>query len=632
MSGIAGIIYYDGTPVERHLLDKMTSLIRHRGPDGLRCEIRGQAGLGHALLAMSETERVHKHPVWTSDGSCGIVADARLYNRDELMNWLYDVRWLGDDPSDAALILAAYERWGIDLLQKLDGDFAFVIWNGETKQIFAARDPFGAKPLIYRHEANRFLFGSEAKQILTMPGVPLEVDDIIVGEYLFSRFEDPNRTFFEGVKRILPAHWLLVQEGRLKQVRYWNPDPENETFYSNTQDYYDHFRNLLKKAVQKRLQSDYPITVELSGGLDSSSIAVLAGAVYQETKQLFPPLTFVSAVFPGFPCDESDYQKAVLRQQPFSQQAYNPLSGPMFTGLESDIWQMDAPYVDLHRSMFFEETRIMAETGSRILLTGFGGDEVVDDYEYFQDLTKRGHLPRLVRDGWVYHQGSIKGMKSLLIDSVRTLTPPSVRQVYRNIRRHTSWQTPEWANPELVRSFTARPSVKAISAAGFKSLTQAAVFEYVSSPWLFWSQDMFERRSAYQAFEIRHPFFDRPLIEYVLSIPFDQRFNDGKWKYLLKRGLAGDLPEELLRRQTKVTFESFTAYLLQRDMDKIKQVLFNEDEWKSEPYVQREKAVALFENFQWKTGENALGIRGVRNIIVLELFLRSISGYNIYAT
>ena len=190
MSGISGIINWDDSPVEKNLLNKMTGIIRHRGPDGLYNEVSSNVGLGYAKLILNKSEAAEKQPLWLPDKSCAIVADARLYNRKQLKDKIGSlINWYIGEPSDAALILAAYAKWGTDLLDHVDGDFAFAIWDAKRKRVFAAKDPFGVKPFFYYWSPHRFLFGSEAKQILINPNVSVEPDNMIVGEYLFYNFE-----------------------------------------------------------------------------------------------------------------------------------------------------------------------------------------------------------------------------------------------------------------------------------------------------------------------------------------------------------------------------------------------------------------------------------------------------------
>ncbi|GMQ79347.1 MAG: hypothetical protein BMS9Abin02_1931 [Anaerolineae bacterium] len=201
MSGIGGIVHWDDRPVEASGIQRMMQMVRHRGPDGHWHEVHGRVGLGFALLAMKKSDNQHPQPAWLPDASCGIVADVSLYNRGDIIRRLGEVPWWPDKPADAEIILAAYERWREDLLDMLDGDFAFAIWDKESGQIFAARDPFGAKPLFYYQDTNRFLFGSEPKQLLFMPGVPVVPDD----ERLESFFSGTSKNWRELFSKIFDA-------------------------------------------------------------------------------------------------------------------------------------------------------------------------------------------------------------------------------------------------------------------------------------------------------------------------------------------------------------------------------------------------------------------------------------------
>ena len=186
MSGICGIINRDGSPADKELTAAMTAMASHRGPDGIYHETYLNVGFGYGNTARSREEAKDIPPVWLPDKSCAVVADARIYNRDPLLAKLGgSIDWCEGRASDAALILAAYLKWGTELLQEIDGDFSFAIWDRDRKHLFAARDPFGVKPFFYYAGQNHFIFASEPKQILLHRNVSKESDKLIVGEYLF---------------------------------------------------------------------------------------------------------------------------------------------------------------------------------------------------------------------------------------------------------------------------------------------------------------------------------------------------------------------------------------------------------------------------------------------------------------
>jgi len=267
VSGIAGIINWQSHSVEPGLLAKMIDIINHRGPNGLYQKITDHVGLGYAKLELNGAEASEIQPLWLPDKSCAIVADARLYNGKQLIENLGGfIDWCRAETSDAAIILSAYLKWGVNLLDRIDGDFAFAIWDSKKDRVFAAREPFGVKPFFYNWRSKCFIFGSEPKQILLHPEISTEPDNMIVGEYLFNNFDDINRTFFKQVSRLKPSHYLLATKNSVKQIRYWNPDPDNETIYPNPDDYLKRFKELFVDSVRKRLTNSHTVAAQLSGG------------------------------------------------------------------------------------------------------------------------------------------------------------------------------------------------------------------------------------------------------------------------------------------------------------------------------------------------------------------------------
>ncbi len=247
-------------------------------------------------------------------GELVLTADARLDNREELIGGL----GLDDRPpgeiTDSQLILAAYERWGEDCPKHLVGDFAWVIWDGRQQTLFAARDHFGAKPFYYYFDQDRILvFASEIQAILAVPGVPRQLNEVMVADYLLPRFDDQTITFYQGILRLPPAHCLRYGPGGVKTWSYWSLDPSRELRCKSPQDYLEGFHHHFLEAVRPRLRSAFPVGAMLSGGLDSSAITCVARHLLASGNG--PPLKTFSAIFPKVPeSDEQPFINAVLAQ------------------------------------------------------------------------------------------------------------------------------------------------------------------------------------------------------------------------------------------------------------------------------------------------------------------------------
>jgi len=625
MGGIAGIVRWDSGPVRASEIRGMIHRVRHRGPDGINWEVEGRVGLAYGGLAMAASESPEPQPVWLPDKSCGIVADARLYNREFILSRLGKVCWLNERPSDAAVLLAAYERWDEGLLDLLDGDFAFAIWDRRRERVFAARDPFAARPFFYWFDKKRFVFGSEPKQLLMLPRVPLELDDIVIGEYLLGgSFEDIEHTCFKHISRLKPASYLIATRNGLGQRRYWNPDPENEIHYSTHSDYLEHLRDLVLDAVAKRSTSDFPVAAQLSGGLDSSSIVVAAAELYEKGCAALPPFKTISALYPSLPCDESQYIQAVVEKVPFDSYMINPLSEPLTDGLAHEMRLLDAPFVDLHRGLFVGCARIMNQTAAKTLLTGLGGDELFHEEFYLRDLALRKQFLLLLSESVKASKTSWNSLGWLFFDAMRPVVPKAVKRLRRMFRTRGRWRPPDWANPSFVAFFRTCPEPPILPDIGFKSLTQEMAFKWINYPDMTWVTEGLDCLGAFHGFSVLHPFLDRPLAEYVLAIPFEERIPGGQWKYLLSEGLAAQLPDRVRHRTRKTLFDSARNHLMHQWRSELAEILFGSREWFSERYVIRKEAMALFESSSQSRKMESVSMELWR-LTTLELWLRQLS-------
>ena len=634
MSGLAGLIHWDGRPPDPSSMDLMMNVIQHRGPDGSTWEAKEGVGLGFARLALQKSELSYHQPVWLPDDSCGIVADARLFNRDDLLKRLGEVAWFQGEPGDGAILLALYERWGVDFLDQVDGDFAFAIWDRKRACLFAASDPFGVKPFFYRWEPDRFIFASEPKQILLLPDVSVEADDLLVGEYLFNKFEEPARTFFKHIGRLTPAHYLIATSQGVVQTRWWNPGPDREIHYSNPQEYFDQFRHLFVSAVAKRLQTDYPVGAHLSGGFDSSSIVAMAADLYQrgvngQLPNHLPRFETISAIYGDLPCDESEYITAVTKQVPFRSHTFTPASDTLLEGLAEELWRIDSPLGNIQRGFYDGCLKILADIQARTLLDGEGGDELTFESYVLRDLAQRRRFLRLIQETRLVSKTSWSSFAWLLYDALLTIVPDSARQLYRKLRKPVSWQPPPWANPEFVDFFFQAPESSVTPAPRYNSYTQELVYQNFTDPMFHWVMAGIEIRASYHGYEARHPYCDRPLVEFVLGIPFEQRLSGGQWRLLQRRSLAGQLPDKILTRATKARFDDFIQKVLTDNKSSLEQIFFSSEPWRSQAYISQKEAQLLYQEFytQEDTSPFFTG-KPLWRILFLELWLRQFSCYN----
>jgi len=397
MSGFFGFFNRSGKPAEQGIAETMLDAISYWEPDERHFEMRGPVALGHAML-WNSPESKHEHLPLQKDGLI-LTMDARIDNRDELAGQLD----LPDRPpeqiGDSEFILAAYRKWGESCPKHLLGDFAFAIWDEKKEQLFCARDHIGIKPFFYYVKDDLFVFTNLLKAVVGHPEVPKKPDEASLAKYLrVEGFHDDKATFIKNVKKLPPASTLVVSGKTIRESGYWNIDEIQPVCYKSSEVYLKHFRKLLENAVEDRLRTYYPVASHLSGGLDSSSVAVLAARkLGKASKTLYAfnwaqkPDDMLHAEH-----DEWDFAERIARTESIRYESLS-LSGEYLSKLYDtiDLFSNDIGY-------FWEEYLVRdAATlqNVRTLISGWGGDQFAsyDGYACYSGLFWRGHFIKAVR-------------------------------------------------------------------------------------------------------------------------------------------------------------------------------------------------------------------------------------------
>ena len=275
MCGISGIFNTDKKPVHASQIESMNNLINHRGPDGNGVYVEGNLGIGSTRLAIIDLREIANQPMSDTDGRYVIVYNGEIFNYVELRNELLKKGYRFNNNSDTEVILNSYKEYGEDCLHKLNGMWAFAIWDKREKSLFCSRDRYGIKPFYYYKDKSRFVFGSEIKQILDL-GVDKTVNDEIIYDYLVFNFIDhTEQTFFKNVQK-LPAGWKLKVSAKEFKLSKWYELPQGKLEGGNLKTLYRDFYNLVYDSVRIRLRSDVEVGSCLSGGLDSSCVSAAA--------------------------------------------------------------------------------------------------------------------------------------------------------------------------------------------------------------------------------------------------------------------------------------------------------------------------------------------------------------------
>jgi len=542
MSGFCVIVDFSGAPADPAALRAMAAAASRRGPDGETHRIAGAAGFCHLPLHATVESARELQPLRSPDGSIHLVADVRLDARQELIGRLReDGSFLHDDPGDAELLLAAYIRWGEDCPRHLLGDFAFVLWDSRRRKVFAACDPLGIKPLHHARVGSLLCLASEAQQVLRHPAVPRRLDETAIGDYLVDGSPDPERTLYHHVRRLPSGHRLLATGAGDKVERYWSLDPHARTFYPRNEDYAARFLELFQRSVADRLRTQAEsVGILMSGGLDSTSVAAVASRIPANgPRRLFA----VSFVFEQLrECDERPFIEAAasglgLGLETVQAERFPALGDRPAAEAPSLIWD----------GCFREALRKARNRGARVLLTGFAGDDLVSGSPLvYADRLRRGDLRALFEI--LRHAASQKqGWRGILYNYLaQPLLPDAADRVIRRLFGRAP-----------------RPEPGDTGHAG--DTARQALYNHLSqTPWdrlAAW----YDQHAAAYGIEVRHPFLDRRLVEYLVSIPPGRLFQFGLSKPLLREAMDGLLPDAVRLRADKTRLSPFFGLPLSPD-------------------------------------------------------------------
>ena len=622
MSGIAGIYRFDGGSVEADTVAAMTEAIDHQGPDGEWTWREGRVGLGHQRFETTpEAEHAGSPP---ERGSRVLTFDGRIDNREELLREL-DVDGPAGTVADADLVLAAYERWGEDCPERLIGAFAFAIRDPDEERLFAARDHVGLRPFYYYRGENRFLFGSEIKTLWAAGGVPQRLDEIRLSNYLTRQLQSHERTFFEEVKRLPPAHVLVADDDGVETTEYWALDPDRTIDLETDEAYAERFRELFFEAVECRLRAKGPIGSTLSGGLDSSSIVSTADEL-REDEDDFRLYTY-SAVFDEeelSSSDEREYINAVLEKCSATPRYFRGDQRDPLSDLETILYHSETPSLGNNFYLNWNIYRGSCKDDVHILLDGFGGDQVSSHgIGYLPELAAGGRWLTLAGEIRAFNERFDQGSKLRNLIFNQTLVPllPSWARKAVMKMRHDEFR--DVVNSALDPEFLERTDAKErlFDSVATRPATARKLHHTRLRPDLVvLVLERLNKTSKAFNIEPRYPFFDRRLVEFCLALPADQKIQQGWLRYAMRNAMEGVLPPEVQQRPDKATLApSFWQALQEYTADDIAKILFEDDPQIAE-YIDLERARSGYREL---ADEGSSDLNTVWYPIVLEVWLRS---------
>ena len=570
MSGIAGIIHFDGAFVEPGLIQKMTSAMAHRGPDGINHWVKGGVALGQCMLRTTPESLEERQPLTNEDESLVLVMDGRVDNWEDLRRALLGRETRLRDRSDAELVLRAYEIWGEDCVAHIDGDFAFVIWDMRRRAALCARDRMGNKPLNYHWNGRTLTVASELRAVVATGNPSPALNETLLAQYLGNEWYSREETFWKGITRLPPAHLMRVNEGVLSIASYWAPDLFKPLPYERDEDNVAHYRETITDVVRRLSRSHRPTAYEVSGGLDSSSIVCVAHALRHESRLPTPGLLAYTLDFSGdSEACELDYAREVGEHLGLPVREVKPgrRSLAWYRAEAASSWEFPG-YPNGTMALTLRDEASAA--GSRAVLGGGGGDEWLGlgqpGYYYAEELQAGRWRPALdcaTEDA--SNAGVLRTVAWVLRSGMAPLLPTSFRGVARFIHHRLSGR---WGP-----SPTAPPRGEAWLAPRLLSLLRDQRTRHASAPQpeahhrsqrLQWSvlndayatlaREAEERSLARQGLELRQPYHSQAIVQFAFSSPERMRSLGRSTKRFHRRAIGNLLPASIAGRTTKADF------------------------------------------------------------------------------
>jgi asparagine synthase (glutamine-hydrolysing) len=603
MCGIAGVISKGGSKNLRTEIEAMLAKVQHRGPDGQGVFVTDTVALGHTRLAIIDLSDSGRQPMCYLDRYV-ITFNGEIYNYLELKNDLKARGYSFKSQSDTEVILAAYAEWGLECVSRLNGMFAFGIYDMLEHTLFLSRDRVGEKPLYYCNLEDSFYFFSEPKQVVLTKLVRTSPNHKAIREYLEYQFSLGNETFFNGIYKLMPGHSAVLSKEGLAVSQYWNIDEIEVNDSILFADANAEIRRLVSESVKMRLRSDVKVASYLSGGIDSTVIASLAA---KEVSEL-PTFTFTSKQYPQF--DESNEAKATASILKSNHNEIEMGSHDFLSLWKSSVYFMDEPEVGFSLLSQMVVSQKVANY-TKVVLGGQGGDELFFGYGWYNSLILKS-LFRKIPDLKLYDK--LKIIWNFLVSA------PIFRIVNLLIDSTCSWQrTVAESYLSLWRSYgcfdlLTEPSEDAVPSSfplcGDCSLSSLKKFEFK-----FWLQGLLhveDRSSMATSLESRVPLLDHRLIEYVFSLPPVYMINGRLNKHIFVDAFRDLIPSHIADAKQKKGYVS-PAHI-----------------WFSEPAVEnfiysvlhsKDSFIYNFVNFE-KIGSQTLSARQIWALISLEMWYR----------
>jgi asparagine synthase (glutamine-hydrolysing) len=549
----------DGGPASPDLLRRMIATIRHRGPDADGIHVSGPAGLAHARLSIIDLASGGQ-PMSSMDGRFWITFNGEIFNYIELTEELKSKGHQFATRSDTEVILEAYREYGEDCVQHFNGQWSFGIWDTQKRKLFLSRDRVGVRPMFYTQTANTFLFASEIKALLACPEVPAEMDVRALDQIFTFWATLPPRTSFKNIFQLPPGHSLTIEDNQICIHPYWKLSytPNEELGPQDEDRLAEELLHLLQDATRIRLRSDVPVGAYLSGGIDSTVTTALAKKLVGDRLRSFS-IGFEDAEF-----DESFYQQEASAFLGTEHTNVYCSGSEISEAFPKVIWHAEHPVIRTAPAPMFLLSKLVRDSGFKVVLTGEGADEVLGGYDIFKEAKIRRFWgqnleskwrPLLLKRLYPYMQDMQKQPPEYLKHFFRVSEQDLASPFFSHIPR---WELTAKLKSlfsadvrEELRDYDALAELEQALPAEFNSWSHFSQGEYLEAKYLlpgYILSSQSDRMAMAHSVEGRYPFLDYRVVAFAAKLPARLKMKVLNQKYLLKKAFAGTIPASITRR------------------------------------------------------------------------------------
>ncbi len=616
MSVQAGIWNFDGRPVDRAFLERSSYGLAEYGPDGEHIHAEDEVMLLYRPFYTTAESRFEKQPFVTATNKV-FTWDGRLDNRDELLSAIGNE--LQDDRSDVAIVAAALERWGLGCLRQFVGDWALCIWDPVAKQLIMARDYIGTRPLFYYAQPKRVVWCSHLGSLVSS-GDHFTISEEYIAGYL-AFHPDADLTPFRELKSVPPASLVRIASGVTKVNSYWSLDSGPATIrYSCDAEYEEQYRHLFRQAVRRRLRSDSTVLAELSGGLDSSSIVCMADDLLTKGQAEAPGLDTFSYYDSQEP-QEDDFIHLTRVEERRGRQGFRIDLNGQGDSLPFDCRSFSAtPGFGTRAEVKIAMNDIVRSRRYRIVLTGTGGDEMngqaLEPSVLMADLFVNFRLIDLCKQLTTWSLLTRRPWIELLTETLGQLLPTAIRSRLSEQGRVEPWVDSNFA---MQQHLSLRQMLPLKGIWFFRPAARDALQAVVAL-----SRQLTNHTPP--PLELRYPYLDRTLVEFLSAVPLEQLLRPGQRRSLMRRALNSLLPPEIIARKTKASAGRCYSLSLEKHWAEVEKVL-------TSPITERFRFVTRdkFENalLAMKNGQFPKRSLRLLKALSLELWLRDLTAHNV---